>query len=400
MLAGLVALTNRTRIGKQMTATANDPGAASLSGVSTGRMIILAFAISAAIGALGGIASRSINSTNYLSGGIYALSGFVAAILGGWGSSTGAVVGGLALGIIESLATGFLPAGYQDAVAYALLILVLYFRPSGILGTGSEEAGMSAWIRRPQTISPPLLLGRRRSPSSAVVAPGRLALLLRERLHHEHHDDRRSLHHAHRGVVLILGQAGQLSFAHSAFYGIGAYTAALLAMKASRAHLAALIIGALVAGLIALIVGRPVLQAPLLLPGARHHRVGPHLPGPRDPVRTASPATMGLAPIPSLNIFGFTFGTNLRQYYLIWVVALLGSCSWTAPSDRMGRALRGIATSEIASSTLGVRTANWKLLAFVTSAVICGLAGGLFAFTLAASPRRRSPSPPPSSRSS
>ena len=139
VLIGLYLLTNRTRIGKQMTATANDPEAASLSGVSTGRMILLAFGISAAIGALGGIAINPINSTNYLSGGIYALSGFVAAILGGWGSSSGAVVGGLALGIIESLVTGVLPAGYQDAVAYAILILVLYFRPTGLLGVPSGE---------------------------------------------------------------------------------------------------------------------------------------------------------------------------------------------------------------------------------------------------------------------
>jgi branched-chain amino acid transport system permease protein len=139
VMIGLYLLTNHTRVGKQMTATANDPGAASLSGVNTNRMILLAFGISATIGALGGIAVSPINATNYLSGGIYGLSGFVAAILGGWGSSTGAVVGGLALGIIESLVTGVLPAGYQDAVAYAILILVLYFRPGGLLGLPSAE---------------------------------------------------------------------------------------------------------------------------------------------------------------------------------------------------------------------------------------------------------------------
>lgn len=139
VLVGLYLLNSRTRVGKQMTATANDPEAASLSGINTGRMILLAFGISAAIGALGGIAVTPISSTNYLSGGIYALSGFVAAILGGWGSSSGAVVGGLALGIIQSLATGFLPAGYQDAIAYAILILVLYFRPTGLLGVPSGE---------------------------------------------------------------------------------------------------------------------------------------------------------------------------------------------------------------------------------------------------------------------
>jgi branched-chain amino acid transport system permease protein len=139
VLIALYLLNNFTRTGKQMTATANDPGAASLSGVRTGRMIILAFAISAAIGALGGIAITPINTTSYLSGGIFALSGFVAAVLGGWGSSTGAVVGGLTLGIIQSVATGFVPAGYQDAIAYAILILFLYFRPTGLLGVRSSE---------------------------------------------------------------------------------------------------------------------------------------------------------------------------------------------------------------------------------------------------------------------
>jgi branched-chain amino acid transport system permease protein len=139
VLIGLYILMNFTRVGKQMTATASDPEAASVSGVSTRRMILLAFVISAAIGALGGIAVTPISSTSYSSGGLYGLSGFVAAILGGWGSSTGAVVGGLALGVVQSVATGWLPTGYQDAIAYAILILILYFRPSGLLGVPTSE---------------------------------------------------------------------------------------------------------------------------------------------------------------------------------------------------------------------------------------------------------------------
>jgi branched-chain amino acid transport system permease protein len=139
VLVGLYLLTNYTRIGKQMSATAADPGAASLSGVSTGRMVLLAFAMSAAIGALGGIAVNPISQTTFASGGAYALWGFVAAILGGWGSSTGAVVGGLGLGLIQSLALGFVPAGNEDAIAYGILILFLYFRPTGVLGVPSGE---------------------------------------------------------------------------------------------------------------------------------------------------------------------------------------------------------------------------------------------------------------------
>ncbi len=142
MLVIVLALwffTVRTRVGKKMTATASDPGAAAVCGVSTGTMILLAFGIGAVIGAVGGIAISNITPTTYLSGGAFALSGFVAAILGGWGSTLGAVVGGVTLGIIQSFATGWLPTGYQDAIAFVILIAVLYLRPQGLLGTPTIE---------------------------------------------------------------------------------------------------------------------------------------------------------------------------------------------------------------------------------------------------------------------
>jgi branched-chain amino acid transport system permease protein len=141
IFVALWALSNRTRVGKQMTATASDPLSASLSGISTTRMVVLAFAISAAIGAIGGICVGSLTPMAYSTGGMLGLAGFIAAIVGGWGSSSGAIVGGLTVGIAESLASGFLPGGYRSAVAYLILIVILYFRPSGILGKGAAEAG-------------------------------------------------------------------------------------------------------------------------------------------------------------------------------------------------------------------------------------------------------------------
>ncbi|NLV71758.1 MAG: ATP-binding cassette domain-containing protein [Actinobacteria bacterium] len=190
-------------------------------------------------------------------------------------------------------------------------------------------------------------------------------------------------------VVIILGQAGQLSFGHSAFYGIGAYTAALLAAKASLPTLAALVIGAVVAGLIALIVGRPVLKLRYFYLALATIGLGQIFLVLVTQLRTITGGATGLAPVPVLKLFGFAFNTNLRQYYLVWIVAFLVILFIDrALKYRVGRAFRAIATSEIASSSLGVRTANWKLLAFVTSAVICGLAGGLFAFvTMAVDPR-------------
>ena len=139
VLVALYFLNNHTTTGKRMTATAPNPVAASLSGVSVTTMIILAFVISAVIGALGGISIAWIVPISCFSGGIFGLNGFVAAVLGGWGSSTGAVVGGLLLGIIQSLTTGVFPAGYKNVVSFIILIVVLYFRPQGLLGTRMTE---------------------------------------------------------------------------------------------------------------------------------------------------------------------------------------------------------------------------------------------------------------------
>lgn len=139
VLIVLYLLNNRTTIGKRMTATATNPVAASLSGVSVGKMVMLAFAISAVIGSLGGISIAWVVPISVFSGGIFGMNGFVAAVLGGWGSSSGAVVGGLVLGIAQSLSTGLVPAGYKNVVAFVILLIVLYFRPQGLLGTHIPE---------------------------------------------------------------------------------------------------------------------------------------------------------------------------------------------------------------------------------------------------------------------
>jgi branched-chain amino acid transport system permease protein len=139
VLIALYLLTNKTLLGKKMTATAANPVAARTCGIKTGRMVMLAFAISATIGSLGGICVSSITPTTYQTGGVIGISGFIAAIVGGWGSSAGAVVGGLTVGIATALLSGVMPAGYASAASFVLLVVILYFRPSGIVGTGLSE---------------------------------------------------------------------------------------------------------------------------------------------------------------------------------------------------------------------------------------------------------------------
>ncbi len=181
-------------------------------------------------------------------------------------------------------------------------------------------------------------------------------------------------------VGLVLGQAGQLSFGHSAFYGIGAYTCGLLNLKFGVPTFWAWVAGAVAAGIVALIVGRPVLKLKYFYLALATIGLGQIFLAIVFEWKWGG-ASNGFGPVEPLNIFGFEFGSDLRKYYLIWVVAIVILLFLSRLLKyRVGRALRGLAISEIASSTLGVRNANWKLLAFVFNAVICGIAGGLFAF--------------------
>ncbi len=187
------------------------------------------------------------------------------------------------------------------------------------------------------------------------------------------------------GVYLVIAQAGQLSFGHGAFYGVGAYTAAILAMKYNVPTLLALFAGAGLAGLIAVVVGRPVLRLRYFYLALATIGLGIIFSVIVVQASGVTGGTLGLAPVPPLDLFGFKVDTYMRQYYVVWIVALLILLfTERALTTRVGRALRALATSEIAAETLGVRTADWKLVAFVASAVFCGLAGGLYAFTLQA----------------
>jgi branched-chain amino acid transport system permease protein len=143
MMAGLMLLVNRTRLGRAMRATAENPRIASLMGVNANQVIAATFAIGAALAAVAGVlVALNYSIVHFSMGFIPGLKAFTAAVLGGIGNIAGAVLGGLLLGIIESLGAGyigdltggFLGSHYQDIFAFAVLILVLLLRPSGIMG--------------------------------------------------------------------------------------------------------------------------------------------------------------------------------------------------------------------------------------------------------------------------
>jgi branched-chain amino acid transport system permease protein len=128
-----------TLTGRAMRACSSNPDAAMLAGINTANMRLLAFAVSAALGALAGCVISPISMTQYDVGTGLAIKGFAATILGGLGNPLGAMVGGLLVGLAESFSVSVLPAAYKDATAFAILLVVLFFRPHGLFGSREAE---------------------------------------------------------------------------------------------------------------------------------------------------------------------------------------------------------------------------------------------------------------------
>lgn len=136
----LYLLVGRTQLGKAMRATAQNPMAARLMGIDVDRVIGWTFAVGGGLAGFGAVIyGLYINTISYQMGYQNGLYAFTAAVLGGIGNITGAVVGGLVIGVVRALSDYFIGAEWQAAVLFAILIVLLVFRPSGLLGARVQE---------------------------------------------------------------------------------------------------------------------------------------------------------------------------------------------------------------------------------------------------------------------
>lgn len=140
LMALLTYIVQCTKVGKAMRAVSFDTETAQLMGINANRIISVTFGIGSALAAAGGVlVGVYYNSIDPLMGIMPGLKAFVAAVLGGIGSLPGAMTGGIVLGVIEALVSGFISSTFRDAAAFAILILVLLFKPSGLFGKNTRE---------------------------------------------------------------------------------------------------------------------------------------------------------------------------------------------------------------------------------------------------------------------
>lgn len=137
----LYIMMEKTILGKAFRGTSDNPIAARLMGISPAKMATLAFMLSGGLGALAGIAIAPIMFPSYDVGIMLGIKGFSAAIFGGLGSAPGAVIGGLIIGLVESLGGGYISSGLKDALTFTFILLLLLIRPSGIMGEKSVGKG-------------------------------------------------------------------------------------------------------------------------------------------------------------------------------------------------------------------------------------------------------------------
>ena len=138
-VAALSFFYGRTLWGKAMLATSYNRVAAQLVGINTRGVLFASFGLAAALGSVGGVLIAPIAFTSYDAGIMLGLKGFAAAMLGGFGNFAGAVVGGIVLGLLEGLGAGFVSSAYKDAIAFVVILAVLFLMPGGLLGARRSD---------------------------------------------------------------------------------------------------------------------------------------------------------------------------------------------------------------------------------------------------------------------
>ena len=296
---------------------------------------------------------------------------FFAAIIGGFNNSRGALLGGIIVGVCENLAAAYISAAYKDAVALVIFMLVILFKPQGLLGQEESSAKSEPGAHTMKPLH--LILG----------ALGLLVLLAAPPMLKSYGVYLFTYWLifviATMGLNLTVGYAGQKSLGHAAFFGIGAYTVAIV-MKAGFSFWLGLPLAMAGCFVIGLGLGFPALrvQTIYLAFATLGFNTAVWLVMRNEEWLTGG--TFGINEIARPSLFGFVLNGALAYYYFVLAVTVIVAfLLWRLLSSPWGKAFTALRDNPIRAESLGVNIQLYTLLSFAIGAVYAGLAGALFA---------------------
>lgn len=391
-------LLRSTWIGRSVRAAAQDPVAAQQMGVKTGPAKMTVFAMSGFLGALGGVlVGMYFQQIDPSMGLPFGLKGFAAAMIGGVVSLVGAVIGGLLIGVFEALAGGYIGSEYRDIVAFVLLLIVLVFRPQGLLGSkalqglgGSRGAGAIPTTSPLADSSgfPVTVMGTRKIPMrwtiAVTVVIGLIATFGLGNYWSGVFAQGAIFATAALGLTILTGMTGYVSVGHSALMGVGAYFTARVVVDLNWPF-EVVLISVIVVGIIAgILFAYPVLRQSGHMIALATLALGQIV---YLLILNLIPVTRGPMGIPGISEphFAFLGGRSLDfpgSMTLMSFVVLIAGLLLVSLLQRGQIALnfRAIREDKLAAEAFGVHATPYVAMAFIFSSILAGLAGMMFAY--------------------
>ncbi len=334
-----------TRWGRAMRATSIDRTVASSLGINVPLTIILSFVLSATFGGLAGALLTPLIATGSQVGLLMTMKGFAAAVLGGISSPTGAVAGGFLLGPHRGVCRGFRFVGLSELD-----------RPRCADSSADGPARGAVHVRLAEGVSKVIAHSSGHPPRLAQALAG--LLIVSVPLVLTGHPNLINMavqvgiyYSVCIGLSLIFGIGGQLSLAQAAFYGLGAYTSAILSSKIGVPVLISIAAAGVLSGLVAWILATPILRLRTVYLAMATLAFGDIFVTIIRENRELTGGSTGIVNLPPPAIGYFSFDTPSRYYYLVWTFALIAT--WIARNlirSRIGLGLRALADSEIGAA--------------------------------------------------
>lgn len=371
----------KTRLGSVLRAATEQPDLTRTFGINVPRIVMLTYGFGVALAALAGVMAAPIYTVNAQMGSEVIIIVFAVVIIGGMGSIKGAILSGLGLGVAEGLTKTFYPQA-STTIVFIIMVLVLLVRPAGLFGSNrqqapdvspSSEVSLSFINKK---IRWAMIIG---SLAVGLAAPFFIYPVFGMKV--------LCLALFASAFNLLLGFGGLMSFGHAAFFGTASYVAAYAAKSMGFDPLSSIAAATLVVGVMGLAFGYVAIRRQ----GIYFAMITLALAQMVYFFAVEAPFTHndeGIQGVPRGHLFGlFNLQNQLSMYYFVFGVVLLGLVLvWRIVNSPFGYVLKSVRENEARATSLGYDTDRCKLLAFVLSAVLAGVAGALDALVFQIAP--------------